>query len=80
MGEVQNFARQQPAAFFGAAVLAGFAAVRFFKSAPEHSGYSSSPQRSSGSRNTAYGTTSTGYAGTSGSSSRDAMGPMGMQR
>jgi hypothetical protein len=37
MGEVQEFARKQPAAFFGAAVLAGFAAVRFFKSAPERS-------------------------------------------
>jgi hypothetical protein len=35
LGEVQDFARRQPAAFFGAAVLAGFAAVRFFKSAPE---------------------------------------------
>ena len=35
VGDVQSFARQQPAAFFGAAVLAGFAAVRFFKSAPE---------------------------------------------
>jgi hypothetical protein len=34
-GDVQDFARKQPAAFFGAAVLAGFAAVRFFKSAPE---------------------------------------------
>jgi transcriptional regulator of heat shock response len=35
VGEVQDFARKQPAAFFGAAVLAGFAAVRFVKSAPE---------------------------------------------
>jgi hypothetical protein len=34
VGEVQDFARKQPAAFFGAAVLAGFAAIRFFKSAP----------------------------------------------
>ena len=33
--DIQDFARKQPAAFFGAAVLAGFAAVRFFKSAPE---------------------------------------------
>ena len=80
MGEVQNFARQQPAAFFGAAVLAGFAAVRFFKSAPEHTG-SSSSQRSYGSGNTAYGSTSTGYgAGATGSSTRDAMAPMGLQR
>ena len=40
-GNVQDFARKQPAAFFGAAVLAGFAAVRFFKSAPERSDYGS---------------------------------------
>lgn len=50
LGEVQQFARQQPVAFFGAAVLAGFAAVRFFKSAPasasamQGSGTSSSGQ------------------------------------
>jgi len=35
VGDVQDFARKQPAAFFGAAVLAGFAVARFFKSAPE---------------------------------------------
>jgi gas vesicle protein len=40
-GDLQDFARKQPAAFFGAAVLAGFAAVRFFKSARERSDYSS---------------------------------------
>jgi hypothetical protein len=38
VGDVQDFARQQPAAFFGAAVLAGFAAIRFFKSAPDSPG------------------------------------------
>jgi hypothetical protein len=32
VGNVQDFARQQPTAFFGAAVLLGFAAVRFLKS------------------------------------------------
>jgi hypothetical protein len=32
VGNVQDFARKQPTAFFGAAVLAGFAAVRFLKS------------------------------------------------
>jgi len=42
VGEVQQFARQQPVAFFGAAVLAGFAAVRFFKSAPQSSATTSS--------------------------------------
>ena len=32
VGNVQDFARKQPTAFFGAAVLVGFAAIRFFKS------------------------------------------------
>jgi len=32
VGNVQQFARRQPTAFFGAAVLIGFAAVRFLKS------------------------------------------------
>ena len=32
LGNVQQFARKQPTAFFGAAVLVGFAAVRFLKS------------------------------------------------
>ncbi len=32
VGNVQDFARKQPTAFFGAAVLLGFAAVRFMKS------------------------------------------------
>jgi hypothetical protein len=36
VGNVQDFARKQPTAFFGAAVLLGFAAVRFLKSAPAH--------------------------------------------
>ena len=31
VSDVQGFARQQPTAFFGAAVLAGFAVVRFLK-------------------------------------------------
>ncbi len=33
VGSVQDFARRQPTAFLGATVLAGFAAVRFLKSA-----------------------------------------------
>ena len=33
MGEVQDFARRQPTLFFGGAVLVGFAALRFLKSA-----------------------------------------------
>jgi hypothetical protein len=35
VGNVQDFARKQPTAFFGAAVLLGFAAVRFLKSGSE---------------------------------------------
>lgn len=38
VGNVQDFARKQPTAFFGAAVLIGFAAVRFFKSGSGVSG------------------------------------------
>ena len=34
VGEVQNFARSQPTLFFGGAVILGFAALRFLKSAP----------------------------------------------
>jgi gas vesicle protein len=33
LGDVQDFARRQPTAFLGGAVLAGFALVRFLKSA-----------------------------------------------
>ena len=37
VSDVRDFARRQPTAFFGAAVLAGFAVVRFFKtSTGEH--------------------------------------------
>jgi uncharacterized protein YjbJ (UPF0337 family) len=34
VGEVQDFARKQPTLFFGGAVILGFAALRFLKSAP----------------------------------------------
>jgi methyl-accepting chemotaxis protein len=34
VGEVQEFARQQPTLFFGGAVVLGFAALRFLKSTP----------------------------------------------
>jgi hypothetical protein len=41
VGEVQEFARRQPALFFGGAVILGFAALRFLKSsAPGSSGTS----------------------------------------
>jgi gas vesicle protein len=38
VGNVQQFARKQPTAFFGAAVLVGFAAIRFLKSGSGDSG------------------------------------------
>jgi len=41
VGNVQQFARKQPTAFFGAAVLVGFAAVRFLKSGSGASNVSS---------------------------------------
>jgi len=34
VSDVQDFARQQPTLFFGGAVILGFAALRFLKSAP----------------------------------------------
>jgi methyl-accepting chemotaxis protein len=34
VGDVQDFARQQPTLFFGGAVILGFAALRFLKSTP----------------------------------------------
>jgi hypothetical protein len=34
VGDVQDFARQQPTLFFGGAVVLGFAALRFLKSTP----------------------------------------------
>jgi hypothetical protein len=37
MGRAEDLARRQPMAFFGAAVLAGFALARFAKSSAEHS-------------------------------------------
>lgn len=35
VSEVEDFARRQPALFFGGAMLLGFAALRFLKSAPD---------------------------------------------
>jgi hypothetical protein len=56
VADVQGFARRQPTAFFGAAVLAGFALVRFLKSSTATGASASSqsvhplggPQASSG--------------------------------
>ena len=47
VGDLQDFARKQPAAFFGAAALAGFAVIRFFKSAPDAHGQPMSLSRPS---------------------------------
>jgi uncharacterized phage infection (PIP) family protein YhgE len=44
----QSFARRQPTAFLGLAVLAGFGAVRFLKSSAHSSDASSQPNRSGG--------------------------------
>lgn len=56
MHDATGFARQQPAAFFGAAVLAGFAIARFAKSSA-----SSQPTQASsaGSHGTSHGTGTT---------------------
>jgi hypothetical protein len=42
VSDVQDFARRQPTAFLGAAVLAGFAVIRFLKSSTATTGMSSS--------------------------------------
>ena len=47
-GNVQDFARKQPTAFLGAAVLIGFAAVRFLKSGTGATAAASSPSPSRG--------------------------------
>jgi gas vesicle protein len=51
VGGVQDFARRQPTAFLGAAVVAGFALVRFLKSSgggASHAGQSQSPSYGQG--------------------------------
>jgi len=86
---VQDFARKQPAAFFGAAVLAGFAAVRFFKSVPERNGDSGMTRSNTGGQmashtGSSYGSTGGLYTGGStGSSSYSGgstPGTTGLQR
>jgi hypothetical protein len=61
--EAQSFARRQPTAFLGIAVLAGFGVVRFLKSSATDADRSGS-QPASGTR----------YSGTSGSRSHDEYG------
>ena len=46
--KTQSFARSQPTAFLGLAVLAGFGAVRFLKSSSEETGSSSETARKTG--------------------------------
>ena len=50
MAGAQRFARAQPAAFFGIAVLAGFGAVRFLKSAGANDQHAVSSQRANEQR------------------------------
>jgi hypothetical protein len=57
VGNVQDFARKQPTAFFGAAVLIGFAAVRFLKSAPAHAAQPAGPGPSARPSSNVGGTT-----------------------
>lgn len=45
VSDVQGFARRQPTAFLGIAVIAGFAAVRFLKTSTTTSAPSSAPSR-----------------------------------
>jgi hypothetical protein len=72
MQEATSFARQQPGAFFGAAVLAGFAIARFAKSSA--SGVAT--QHSLGHAGSGYG--NTGYGGTSQGVSYGRTGQAGM--
>jgi len=78
MGTVQDFARRQPVAFFGAAVLAGFAFARFAKSSAQPEGlYAGNGSADYGS-STAYGdgmgATGMGSAGVGGASMGSGVG------
>jgi uncharacterized protein YjbJ (UPF0337 family) len=66
VGEVQEFARRQPAIFFGGAVIVGFAALRFLKSSAPQSG------RSGMSEDRFASPSSPSYSGSSSSSYRNA--------
>lgn len=54
VGGVEDFARRQPVAFFGATVLAGFALARFVKSSADDA-------RGTGGARTAYGHAASGH-------------------
>jgi len=61
VGNVQDFARKQPTAFFGAAVLLGFAAVRFLKSGSQGSAIAATnTNRNTNTTPTNFGRTSAG--------------------
>ena len=70
VGNVQDFARKQPTAFFGAAVLLGFAAVRFLKSAPANAASATTatrlPSNGGAPVNAASATTATRFPSTGG--------------
>ena len=54
MRDVEGFARRQPVAFFGAAVLAGFVAVRFLKSSSPSAQRTDDFQRANNLNNTGF--------------------------
>jgi hypothetical protein len=56
----QSFARRQPTAFLGMAVLAGFGVVRFLKSSANETGVSA-PQRASSNTGVNRSHNDTGY-------------------
>lgn len=55
IGSAQSFARRQPTAFLGLAMLAGFAAVRFIKSSSDAAGPSINSQRREHDRGQSHG-------------------------
>jgi hypothetical protein len=75
VGEVQDFARKQPTAFFGAAVLLGFAAVRFLKSSSGTSKSSNPSGGGGGGGSQSFGQTRTAQSNPSHSSASSGMRP-----
>lgn len=55
MGQIEDLARRQPVAFFGAAVLAGFALARFAKSSTEQAHYGTPAGQGASSGNLSHG-------------------------
>ena len=68
VGGVEDFARRQPVAFFGATVLAGFAIARFAKSSADDA------RGASGARTAAYGHSALGHHAAPGGGATSAPG------